>query len=171
MVGDTCHFIRDDIDDIGDAVSSLSAKCDAVLSCGGLGPTLDDVTMKAVAKAIGRKIVTSASLEKKIKAHFGDHVTKFHLKMAEVPDGPETILIDYMLRDGRPSPYPLVRCRNIYILPGVPSIVEQKWSAVRETWQTSIAHHAIDRTPSKALIRCPAQKYPFPRGYSPENRG
>ncbi|KAI8102753.1 hypothetical protein M9434_005547 [Picochlorum sp. BPE23] len=126
------HFIRDDIDDIADAVSSLSSKCDAVLSCGGLGPTLDDVTMKAVAKAIGRKIVTSASLEKKIKAHFGDHVTKFHLKMAEVPDGPETILIDYMLRDGRPSPYPLVRCRNIYILPGVPSIVEQKWSAVRD---------------------------------------
>jgi len=127
------YFIRDDVDDIADAVSTLSSKCDAVLSCGGLGPTLDDVTMKAVAKAIGRKIVKSASLEQKIRAHFGDHLTTFHLKMADVPDGPETILIDYLLRDGRPSPYPLVRCRNIYILPGVPSIVEQKWPAVRDT--------------------------------------
>jgi molybdopterin-biosynthesis enzyme MoeA-like protein len=41
-------------------------------------------------------------------------------------------MIPHKLRDGRPSPYPLVRCRNVYILPGVPSVVEKKWDAIRD---------------------------------------
>ena len=103
-----------------------------VLTCGGLGPTLDDVTMKAVAQAIGRKVSASPALEDAIRKHFGEHLTADHLKMAAVPDGPETVLIEHRGEDGRPSAYPLVRCRNIYILPGVPSVVEKKWGAIRE---------------------------------------
>jgi molybdenum cofactor synthesis domain-containing protein len=124
-------FVGDDVDAISDAIIDLSEKCDAVLTCGGLGPTLDDVTMKAVAKAIGRNVAKSDALEDAIVQHFGEHVTKHHLKMAFLPDGPETVLIEHTLQDGRPSPYPLVRCRNIYILPGVPSVVEKKWPAIR----------------------------------------
>lgn len=106
----------------------MSEMCDAVLTCGGLGPTLDDVTMKAVARAIGRKVRVSEVLEDAIRRHFGEHLTAYHLKMACVPDGPETVLIEEKRGEG----YPLVRCRNIYILPGVPSVVEKKWGAIRE---------------------------------------
>jgi len=125
-------FVGDVMEDIATAVNDLSQKCDAVLTCGGLGPTLDDVTMKAVAQAIGRKVSTSSELEHAIRSHFGEHTTEHHLKMALVPDGPETVMIPHKLRDGRPSPYPLVRCRNVYILPGVPSVVEKKWDAIRD---------------------------------------
>ena len=122
-----------------------------MLTCGGLGPTLDDVTMKAVAKAIGRNIIKNVSLEEKVKAHFGENVTKHHLKMAEVPDGPETALIEYTLKDGRPSPYPLLRCRNIYILPGVPSVVEQKWPAVRDDLALLPTGEGIERTKTEEI--------------------
>ena len=125
-------FVRDIMHEIAMTVNDLSQTCDAVLTCGGLGPTLDDVTMRAVAQAIGRKVSISSELENAIRTHFGEHVTAHHLKMACVPDGPETVMIPHKLRDGRPSPYPLVRCRNIYILPGVPSVVEKKWDAIRD---------------------------------------
>lgn len=145
------YFVGDTIDGISNAILDLSVRCDAVLTCGGLGPTLDDVTMKAVAKAIGRNIVKSISLEEKVKAHFGENVTKHHLKMAEVPDGPETALIEYTLKDGRPSPYPLVRCRNVYILPGVPSVVEQKWPAVRDDLAMLPTGENIERSMTEEL--------------------
>jgi len=137
------YFVQDDVEAIAECVASLSNSLDAVLTSGGLGPTLDDMTMSAVAKAIGRKIISSSQLEQQIRNHFGDHVTDFHLKMAQVPDGPETVLIDYKLQDGRPSPFPLVRCRNIYILPGVPSLVAQKWPAVMADLPQLAARAAI----------------------------
>jgi len=145
------YFVGDDIEDISNAITDLSMKCDAVMTSGGLGPTLDDVTIKAVAQAIGRKIVKSAKLEERIRSHFGDHVTEHHLKMAEVPDGPETVLIEYNLQDGRPSPYPLVRCRNVYILPGVPSIVEQKWPAIRSNLADLPIGENIERKATEEL--------------------
>ena len=129
------YFVRDELDAIADAVLTLSEKMDAVLTSGGLGPTMDDVTMRGVAKALGRNIVVSEIMQDKIRSHFADDVTETHLRMAQVPDGPETVLIDHVLQDGRPSPYPLVRCRNIYVLPGVPSVVQQKWPAVKDDLQ------------------------------------
>ena len=36
-------------------------------------------------------------------------------------------MIDYALEDGRPSPFPVIRCRNVYMLPGVPHLLQQKW--------------------------------------------
>ena len=39
----------------------------------------------------------------------------------------EVELIDYSQPDGSPSPFPLLQCRNIYVLPGVPHLLERKW--------------------------------------------
>ena len=43
-------------------------------------------------------------------------------------------LIDYKQADGSPSPFPLLLCRNVYVLPGVPHLLQQKWQ-VRLQWQ------------------------------------
>ena len=50
------------------------------------GPTLDDVTMRAVADAFGARLVRHPSLEARVRGHFGEHTTEAHLKMAEAPD-------------------------------------------------------------------------------------
>jgi hypothetical protein len=39
----------------------------------------------------------------------------------------EVTTIDHALPDGRMSPFPVLRCRNIYVLPGVPQLLQQKW--------------------------------------------
>lgn len=39
----------------------------------------------------------------------------------------EVEAIDYTHSDGQPSPFPLIRCRNIYVLPGIPELLRAKW--------------------------------------------
>ncbi len=129
---DRAIFVRDDIEAIAAAVREFSEDYDAVITAGGLGPTPDDVTCLGIAEALGLQVGRHPELEAKIRAYFGGDATDAHLKMADVPMGPEIALIDYNQADGTASPFPLLKCRNIYVLPGVPSLVQQKWRAVKK---------------------------------------
>lgn len=129
---DRALFVRDDVDAIAAAVRELSDAYNIVITAGGLGPTPDDVTMLGVAEAFGRKVGRHPVLESNIRAFFGADVTDAHLKMSEAPMGCEVSLIDYFQADGTISPFPLVRVRNVYILPGIPSLLQQKWRAVEK---------------------------------------
>jgi hypothetical protein len=57
------------------------------VSAGGLGPTLDDVTMAALAEALDQQLALHPQLEARIRGHFGARTTRAHLKMAEAPTG------------------------------------------------------------------------------------
>lgn len=41
-------------------------------------------------------------------------------------------MIDHTFESGGPSPFSLPRCRNVYILPGVPTLLQQKWKTLRK---------------------------------------
>lgn len=43
----------------------------------------------------------------------------------------ECELIDHRFKDGRVSPFSLPRCRNVYVLPGVPDLLRQKWRTLK----------------------------------------
>ena len=36
--------------------------------------------------------------------------------------------IDYYMDDGSLSPFPVLQCRNVYVLPGVPHLLRKKWA-------------------------------------------
>lgn len=40
-------------------------------------------------------------------------------------------IIEYNINEER-SPFPLVRCRNVYVLPGIPALLQRKWTAVKD---------------------------------------
>lgn len=46
---------------------------------------------------------------------------------AQFASADEITTIDFELEDGSVSPFPVLRCRNIYVLPGVPQLLQQKW--------------------------------------------
>ena len=79
--------MRDSVEAISREVKAASEACDIVLTAGGVGPTLDDVTMAAVADAFGVALGCHAELEHRIRAYFEGNVTQAHLKMAEAPTG------------------------------------------------------------------------------------
>jgi nicotinamide-nucleotide amidase len=65
--------VPDDEKSLRGAVAESLARCDALIVCGGLGPTFDDVTREAVAAALGRGLVYKPSLfaviERKLSRH------------------------------------------------------------------------------------------------------
>jgi len=86
-VGDTAEAI-------GRAIDSLSSQCRAVIVTGGLGPTPDDITVEAVAKACGRRLIRNdlvlASLRERTEA-CGYRWTEGHRRQALIPEGADVI--------------------------------------------------------------------------------
>eukprot|EP00210_Caulerpa_lentillifera_P001702 g1636.t1 len=127
-------FVPDEIEAIADEVLALSSSHEMVLTAGGVGPTVDDVTMEAIARAMKTQLIRHPYLEKLIRSYFKTDVTAAHLKMTEVPQD-EVAFIDNFDLDGNLTPFPLVKCRNVYILPGVPEYLRGKWRALKTQLQ------------------------------------
>lgn len=108
-------FVPDDIDVIVEAVSVARRSAEWVLTSGGIGPTHDDVTVRAVSLALGRKVVRVPSLAQDVKRYYGDRATDEALRLADAPEGAELIT-----RDG--AWYPVLACDGVFMLPGVPQL-------------------------------------------------
>lgn len=118
--------IPDELDVIAETVRDFHSTFDLVFTSGGVGPTHDDITIEGVARALGRRVIVHPVLESKIREYLnGRPANAAHLKMAEVPEGAE-LLMDDRLR------FPTIKLENIYILPGIPEILQQKFLALKE---------------------------------------
>lgn len=65
-------------------------RSDVIITSGGIGPTVDDVTRQAVAHATGRKLVYSADLEAQIAERFrsfGREMGENNKRQANIPQG------------------------------------------------------------------------------------
>jgi molybdenum cofactor synthesis domain-containing protein len=125
--------IPDELDEIAVAVAEFHVRYDVVFTSGGVGPTHDDVTMEGVARGLERKVIRHPAIEGRIREFYKDKTNDARLKMAEVPEGTELIV------DGRLG-FPTIKCENLYILPGIPEILEQKFEALRERFTASPYH-------------------------------
>ncbi|HEY6881972.1 MAG TPA: competence/damage-inducible protein A [Polyangiales bacterium] len=103
----------------------LSSTHDVVITSGGIGPTHDDVTIKAVAQAFDSKVVRSPRYEELLQKHYGDRLTPMHLRMADIPDGARLI-------SSANTSWPTVVMKNVYVFPGVPQIFQYKFPVMRE---------------------------------------
>ena len=82
--------IDDDMTRIVEALTLLSQRHKVVVSTGGLGPTTDDLTTEAVAKAMGVRVARDpATVEKlqKLAAWYGRVLPPNNMKQADFPEG------------------------------------------------------------------------------------
>jgi molybdenum cofactor synthesis domain-containing protein len=117
--------IPDDLDDIATTVRDFHERFDFVFTSGGVGPTHDDITIDGIARAFGRRVVREPELERKLRDFYKEKVNDARLKMAEVPEGAELIY-------GGTLAFPTMKVENVYILPGIPEILQSKFLAIRE---------------------------------------
>jgi len=122
--------IPDELDVIASTVAEFRPAYDVVFTSGGVGPTHDDVTNEGVARGVYRPVIRPPQIESRLREFFKDKINEARLKMAEVPEGTELIV------DGRLG-FPTIKCENIYILPGIPEILEQKFQAIRDRFAAS----------------------------------
>lgn len=115
----------DEVDVIAADLNALRAAHDIVFTSGGVGPTHDDVTLIAVAKAFGRALTRAESIARLISDYHGARTTEDHLRMADVPEGARLIASEQVR-------WPTVVVDNVYVFPGVPEIFRMKFPVVRE---------------------------------------
>jgi molybdenum cofactor synthesis domain-containing protein len=118
-------MVGDERDTIVQEVEALASSYGWVFTSGGVGPTHDDITMDAVAVAQGTHVVTHPELAAMIRARYGERCSEAHLRMANVPEG--SIL--ETTEGGPPAEtreWPAVRCKNVWIFPGVPEAFRMK---------------------------------------------
>jgi molybdenum cofactor synthesis domain-containing protein len=116
-------IVMDEVESIAREVRDLSAAHDWVFTSGGVGPTHDDVTVEAVAKAFGVPVVSSPEMTGMLRAHYGDRCTEGHLRMALVPQGAA-------LEVSAEVTWPTIRLGNTWLLPGIPEVFRMKLPVV-----------------------------------------
>lgn len=120
--------IQDDIEIIGKETASFSERFDYVFTSGGVGPTHDDVTIEGVAHGLGIKVVRHPDIEQRMRQRLGDQVNEARLRMANVPEGATLLATE--------APFAaIVKIRNIYIFPGIPRILEERFRAIKESFR------------------------------------
>jgi molybdenum cofactor synthesis domain-containing protein len=117
--------VRDKLRDISQEVKeAVGRKPDFIITTGGIGPTFDDMTIKAIARAFHLRLKLDKTALKMVREHyarrFPQHrtsLTRPRLKMALIPSGSTPIPNPV---GTAPGVQLLVRRTQIYCLPGVP---------------------------------------------------
>jgi nicotinamide-nucleotide amidase len=123
LAGIDSHFqtkVGDNRERMVGAIRLALSRADAVILCGGLGPTQDDITREAIAEVMGVELKRDPEIAARIKALFesrGRHMTANNLQQADVPEGAWPI-------PQMPGTAPGLVCpigdQVIYAVPGVP---------------------------------------------------
>ena len=119
------RMVPDRMEAIGAAANALRAANDYLFTTGGIGPTHDDITVDAVAAALGVDVVVHPRAAAVLETYYADKggVNAARLRMARVPDGAELI-------ENKVSGAPGIRHGNIFILAGVPRIAAMMLEAL-----------------------------------------
>lgn len=107
------------------AVNECRGAYDYVFTTGGIGPTHDDITAAAIAKAFSLPLVAHPEAVARLTHHYGAaQLNEARMRMASVPQGASLI-------DNPISAAPGFQVDNVFVMAGVPLIMQAMFEAVR----------------------------------------
>jgi molybdenum cofactor synthesis domain-containing protein len=155
---------------IVEAVNALRAAHDYLFTTGGIGPTHDDITVDAVATALGVPVVVHPEARAILEAYYATRggLNEARLRMARVPEGAQ------LIPNGL-SGAPGIQIENVYLMAGVPHIAAQMLDALTGTleggapllsetigcWVPESEVADILREVERAHANCVIGSYPF----------
>lgn len=122
------RVVPDVVERIVEAVNALREAYDYLFTTGGIGPTHDDITVDAVAEALGVPVIVHPEARAILERYYADKggVNEGRLRMARTPEGAELIR-------NRMSGAPGMRIGNIHMMAGVPHITAGMLDALTGT--------------------------------------
>jgi len=127
------RVIPDDADTIVSTVNEVRRSFDYVFTTGGIGPTHDDITAASIAEAFAVPLILHPEARRLLESHYPPGgLNEARLRMAQVPDGAALL----------PNPIsraPGFRIDNVFVLPGVPQIMQAIFSELKHRLQGGAA--------------------------------
>lgn len=122
------RVVADRPDAISEAVNTLRVRNDYLFTTGGIGPTHDDITVDAIAAALGVPVIEHPEARAILEDYYTTRggVTAARARMARTPEGASLI-------PNRVSGAPGIRIGNIFIMAGVPHITAGMLDALTGT--------------------------------------
>ena len=164
------RVVPDDMAAIVEAVNTLRARNDYLFTTGGIGPTHDDITVDAVAEALGVPVVIHPAAEAMLTRYYETRggINPARLRMARVPEGADLI-------PNRLSGAPGIQVGNVFLMAGVPGITAQMLDGLTGTlegglpllsatigcWVAESEVADLLRETEKAHEGCQIGSYPF----------
>ncbi len=164
------RVVPDVEDAIVEAVNALRVRNDYLFTTGGIGPTHDDITVDAVAKALGVSVIVHPEARAILEEYYAPRggLNEARLRMARVPEGANLI-------PNRMSGAPGIKFGSIFLLAGVPHICAEMLDALTGTLEggalllsETIGSWAVEsevanllREVEKAHDGCQIGSYPF----------
>jgi len=134
LLCDELRLLGDDEDVLAAALSELCETRELVITTGGLGPTLDDVTRHAAARAAGRGLVRDDASLEVIRAWFegrGREMAASNERQALIPEGGVVLPNPVGTAPGFRVP---VRGGMLAVLPGPPREMQTVYATALEPW-------------------------------------
>ncbi|MDE1567810.1 molybdopterin-binding protein [Aquabacter sp. P-9] len=118
------RVVPDEEPEIVAAVNALRGRYDYVFTTGGIGPTHDDITADAIAKAFGVSIDVDPRARAMLLEYIAEKdLNEARLRMARIPDGADLVVNSV-------SKAPGFRLGNVYVMAGVPRIMHAMLEAI-----------------------------------------
>jgi molybdenum cofactor synthesis domain-containing protein len=124
------RVVPDEEGEIVAAVNALRSRYTYVFTTGGIGPTHDDITADAVAKAFGVPIgIDERARAMMLERYKPEDLNEARLRMARIPQGADLV-------DNPISRAPGFKIGNVIVMAGVPSIMQAMLDGVAATLKT-----------------------------------
>jgi molybdenum cofactor synthesis domain-containing protein len=118
------RVVPDVAEEIIAGLNPLRARYDHVFTTGGIGPTHDDITADAIAKAFGVAIAVDPRAVAALKQRIPEKdLNEARLRMARIPAGAELI-------ENSISKAPGFSIGNVHVMAGVPAIMHAMFEAL-----------------------------------------
>lgn len=139
--------VPDRVGEIARVVNEYRAEYDAVIVTGGLGPTHDDVTIEAVAAAVGRGVEESETALWWLLEEGGYAHEDLVEGTADLPAGARPIHNEVGVAPG-------CVIEGVYVLPGVPSEMKGMFPRIADEFAGEVSHveTVVADEPESALI-------------------
>lgn len=134
------RIISDIEEHIVNTLHALKDQYTYVFTTGGIGPTHDDITAESIAKAFDTPLLEDPEARRRLEVHYEgtDHtLNTARLKMAKIPKGATLI-------DNPVSAAPGFQIENVYVMAGVPKIMQSMFDSIASTLTGGPQTHAIE---------------------------
>lgn len=139
--------VPDQIEAIANELIRLRDQCDRVIVTGGVGPTHDDVTMEAVAAALGRSMVEHPDAREWLLENGGYSASELVEGTADLPAGATALNNPVGVAPG-------AYVDGVYVLPGVPEEMKAMFETIADDFSGTVLHRnevTVDE-PESALL-------------------